>query len=495
MNLRLLSIATTALLAANGCSPQDMGVVKDGKSWLGEQAGPKVDSVSDSLLKSAQDAELAGDARASATYYQQLADKNPENAAYAVSLADAVRRMGDPDKALSLYEGVLKANPQHAPALEGRALAQMQRGEFDAAEAGFNELVKSNKATWRSYNGLGVIYAGKQQGGTARQYFDEAQRLSPGNPSILNNVGLAQAMGKDFAGANATLAQAAQLAAPRPAFRRQIDLNNAMVYAAAGKLENAEAIARQYFEGPALNNNMGFYAHLAQDDQLAKTYLNMALTQSKRFYPRAWQNLEALNTQNRGTMLEAVNPLVPNLAAQTEDKPVKPKQQAKQEDPAASKTIQPVTGYLDSPQSVPAAPVAAIPAQPIPPAALPVQAAQAAPPVAPGISPLPAFLTAAPAPVPALAQDVMVIKPPTETATIITPGSTLPEMTVQPGAPALASVSPTPAFLNQLAPAAGGAPAPQAAVPTTVETKVYTAKKSSNGFEAVGDWFGSMLDY
>jgi hypothetical protein len=40
---------------------------------------------------------------------------------------------------------------------------------------------------------------------------------------------------------------------------------------------------------------MGFYAHLAKDDALAKTYLNMAISGSSTFYERAWNNLDGIS--------------------------------------------------------------------------------------------------------------------------------------------------------------------------------------------------------
>jgi hypothetical protein len=74
-------------------------------------------------------------------------------------------------------------------------------------------------------------------------------------------------------------------------------LNLALVYASAGKLPEARKIAEAYLSGPSLNNNLGLYAHLAKDDNLAKSYLNMALTESKTYYGKAWDNLEAINSQ------------------------------------------------------------------------------------------------------------------------------------------------------------------------------------------------------
>jgi hypothetical protein len=46
---------------------------------------------------------------------------------------------------------------------------------------------------------------------------------------------------------------------------------------------------------------MGLYAHLAKDDQMAKSYLNMALTESKTYYGKAWENLEAVSGVNGNT--------------------------------------------------------------------------------------------------------------------------------------------------------------------------------------------------
>jgi hypothetical protein len=80
--------------------------------------------------------------------------------------------------------------------------------------------------------------------------------------------------------------------------RKRIDLNLSLVYAVAGKQDEARAVAERYFSGPTLSNNLGLYAHLANDDEMAKAYLNMALTDSKTFYERAWDNLQTINSSS-----------------------------------------------------------------------------------------------------------------------------------------------------------------------------------------------------
>lgn len=482
MKMRAFLIACVALLVA-GCDKQ-MGTTPDAKAWLSSQEGPKVEGVQAALLKSAHDADLAGDWRTATSYYQQLADKNPDNKDIQISLADDLRKLGDTAKATSIYDMVLKKDPNNPAATEGKGLALMQQGDMDGAVQILLKLAQTDKASWRTYNAVGIIAASKQSPAAAKPYFEQALAMSPNNPSILNNIGLSQAMSHEFDSANATLTQAATLATPRPAFREQIELNNAMVYAAAGKLENAEAIARQYYTGAELSNNMGFYAHLANDDQLAKTYLNMALTQSKRFYPRAWDNLQDLNASaapssvptasteqasaaapgaapTTPVTMSAPEPTVAIAQPQLQPLPQAQPQLERQAQPAVqpeqdangNRIIRPTMGYLPTPQSAHAAPEQ--------------EAALAQP--------------SAPLPTQKNGQSAMVYYNPTG----------------NPDAKADA--------LGQMAPAAGESASASAPTPTMPQQQAsaiqlpppqgQAKEKPSNGFQAVGNWFGSMLDY
>jgi hypothetical protein len=59
-----------------------------------------------------------------------------------------------------------------------------------------------------------------------------------------------------------------------------------------GNMSAAQRIAEKHLPAGALENNLGFYAHLANDQELAKSYLNMALTGTPVYYERAWKNLD-----------------------------------------------------------------------------------------------------------------------------------------------------------------------------------------------------------
>jgi Flp pilus assembly protein TadD len=274
------------------------------KQWLDPDRSfaklpqPEVGGVNETLEKQATNALAQGDARRAAQFYEQLLGSNkatPEQRLrWQLGLADSLRRMGDADHALAGYDAVLKDHPDNLDAREGRGLTLMAQGK--PAEAGrvFSEILKKDGTRWRTLNALGILFVTKDMIPEAMAYYTEALKQSPDNPAILNNVGLSQAVDHNYPRAIEALKQASSLA-PADARRKQVDLNLAMVLGVSGDMDGARDVAEKYLDGPALENNLGFYAHLAKDDALAKTYLNMALSHSPTFYERAWENLDIVS--------------------------------------------------------------------------------------------------------------------------------------------------------------------------------------------------------
>ncbi len=267
----------------------------DPKEFLDNLDGPKVTTVNDTLLDNAKAAEKQGDYGRAAQFYEQVLAKSPEDKEVAVSLAESYRRSGKIDAALSLYDQVLLSDAKHVRALEGKGLALMVKGDFETPGSLFSEVLTIDATRWKTLNALGILFSTRGMQHEAQAYYLEALKYAPSNTSVLNNLGLSQALNKSFDEAIASLSQASTISAINSVDRKRIDLNLSLVYATAGKLPEARAIAEQYFEGAALNNNLGLYAHLAKDDQLARSYLNMALTESKIFYEKAWDNLQSIN--------------------------------------------------------------------------------------------------------------------------------------------------------------------------------------------------------
>lgn len=274
------------------------------KQWVGTDKTfdalpqPDVSGVNDTLEKQATSALAASDVRRAAQFYEQLLGLKKGTSAdqlrYKLGLADALRRMGENDKALGGYTQILKDNPGNLDAMEGHALTLMAQGKPTDAGREFSEIMKRDTRRWRTLNGLGILFVTKGMIPEAMSYYTEALRHSPDNPSVLNNVGLSQAVDKNYSRATEALEQAARVA-PGDDRRKQIELNLAMVEGISGNMEKARALASKYLDGPALENNLGFYAHLAKDDSLAKTYLSMALSHSPTYYERAWNNLDIIS--------------------------------------------------------------------------------------------------------------------------------------------------------------------------------------------------------
>ncbi len=425
--------ALCALLFLTACNSHG-GVTgeADPQKYLASLDGPDVQGIDATLLKSARASEANDDFGRAANYYKQLSDKNPAKIEYKLALAEAIRRSGEPAQALPFYDAVLAQQPTLPAAQEGKALALMERGDADAAERMFTALRTSGTGGWRTCNALGILTASHQSPSAALPYFDEALHFSPGNPSILNNLGLTQALDRHFDVATANLLKATQASEAKPTTRRQIELNTALVYAASGQVDKAEIIAKRYFEGAALQNNMAFYAHMAQDDQLARTYLDMALSQSKTFYQRAWNNLQTMPSRN-GAAAPGLMPPQNIFTA-----------------PPPAAVVTPLPALPPTPTNTRIAAPSA-PITPAPAASLPVS---------------PPLQTAAPS---------GLIRPPDE------PNST----------PATVIYSSPPAIIERIPPSA---PLPHASAHPTTPATLTPEARPTNGFQSMGNWIGSLVD-
>lgn len=286
-------LALVLLLGLTACEGGMQPI--DAKKVLSGLDGPKVPTVQDTMLENAKNAEKQGNFAAAAQTYQQLLEKQPDDKNLMLSLADSLRRSGDVDRAIAVYDAILQKDAAMVAAKEGKSLALMSKGDFDTPGTLLAEVMKVDATRWKTLNAMGILFSVRNMQPESQAYYLEALKYSPNNPSVLNNLGLSQALARNFDAAIASLNQASTLTATNGGDRKRIDLNLSLVYASAGKLDEARAIAERYFTGATLNNNLGLYAHLAKDDQLAKAYLNMALTESKTFYEKAWDNLQSIN--------------------------------------------------------------------------------------------------------------------------------------------------------------------------------------------------------
>ncbi len=303
--IRILPILLLATLSAcNGLDAQTREWLGTGPKDKGEAlealGGPTVGGINSTMEKQAIEAAQRGEFRRAGQFYKQLADSPKASAddkfRYQLGMAEAARRGGAPGEALPIYEELARTQPEHLDTQEGYGLALLQTGKPVEAGRVFAGIMKEEAKRWRTLNALGILFVNKNMIPEAMAYFTEALNQSPDNPAVLNNAALAQAADQNFARSFATFEQAIRVS-QNEAQRQQISLNMAMVYGISGDLETARTIAAKYLKGPALDNNLGLYAHLAKDDKLARTYLDMALSGSETYYERAWNNLDVIDAK------------------------------------------------------------------------------------------------------------------------------------------------------------------------------------------------------
>lgn len=296
--LRLIVLPALLLAVACTVKPSDERQL-DVEEEFAKLDTPQVGSVEGSLRRAAETAEEKGEHARAVSLYSQLHDRYENNVGYQFGLAESLRRVGENEAAIAMYDKVLGERPQYLDAMEGKALAIMAMGDTEEASRQFKTVLERDAGRWRTLNALGILFTVKNMTTEALAYFNEALKHSPDNPSVMNNIGLVKATRGEERAAVDALRTAAKQASGKQ--RQHIEMNLALVYGISGDIEAAKRVAEPHLTEASLTHNLGLYAHLANNDELAKSYLNMAMTNSSVYYERAWKNLNIIANQARGS--------------------------------------------------------------------------------------------------------------------------------------------------------------------------------------------------
>lgn len=258
---------------------------------------PEVPGVFTSLEHNALEALQEGENERALGLYKQLFDSKPDEMRYQLGLAESMRRVGKNRDAIFFYDKVIAKHPGHLDANEGKALALMADGDVTGASKLLSRIKDRAPDRWRTHNALGILFAVKNMPKEAVAYFNEALKYQPNNPAVLNNIGLTRAIQRQYRSAEQELKKAAKHAKGKQ--KQHVELNLALVYGISGDTEMAEQLAERYLSGTSLDNNLGLYSYLANDQEMAKSYLNMALSGSTTYYKRAWKNLDIISKKSK----------------------------------------------------------------------------------------------------------------------------------------------------------------------------------------------------
>jgi len=248
----------------------------------------------DPMQNKAESAFSKGDYANSSRLYEKLVGQYPDNKEYLLYWAESLRLSGASDKADAQYDRLIAQDSNNLAAIEGRGLNYLRNGEFISALRQFNAVIKEDASRWRTINAIGVIYSISGKDNEARQYYNMALGLSKNNPGIINNIALGVSFGGNHEEAIALLKVALKEVDRNDPRQVKLQNNLAMLYGISGQMDKAEAILRETLPEPAVYNNLGFYAKIAADKQLALDYLSQAVASSPVYYEKAENNLQRL---------------------------------------------------------------------------------------------------------------------------------------------------------------------------------------------------------
>jgi len=288
------------LLSVVGCKRTLYPKKKIDEKELSERIkGPNVKGVEESMFEQAKASDKAGSNRKSAAAYKQLSDKNPSNILYTIGLADSLRKNGEYKGSLVYYDKALELDSGNLDAMEGKGISLLELAEFKAAAEYFTKVMNTDESRWKSINGLGITLCMYDRINDALEYFKVALDKSDNHISVLNNIGLAFALSKDYASAAQSMEVAVSKLRDDSIEKKRVENNLAVVYGISGQMNRAESILRKYYQESEVYNNLGYYAKLAKNPELAKSYLNMALSSSSVYYKKAWENLDNVQGAKR----------------------------------------------------------------------------------------------------------------------------------------------------------------------------------------------------
>lgn len=221
--------------------------------------GPQTSALDPTIRQAALAAETAGDYSAAAGHYRSLISRQPDDLELSLSLARALRYVGQASQAVDVLERALAAHGPKADLYKALGKANLAADRLEVARHYLAEAGILAPDDWEIYSAQGVVFDYLGRLDAARHAYTQALALSPDNPRILNNLGLSLAQ----AGLLDKAAETFRRAIEHPRAPAQVRQNLALILALKGDLAGAERLARQDLDPETLRANLATFRRLA----------------------------------------------------------------------------------------------------------------------------------------------------------------------------------------------------------------------------------------
>ncbi|MBK8908207.1 MAG: tetratricopeptide repeat protein [Rhodospirillales bacterium] len=210
------------------------------------------------LMRIAAAAEADGDLLAAADLYERAQATAPNRSEPVTALAAITTTLGDADGAARHWRTAVALEPDAPAARRGLGAALLALGEPADAAQQFRAAIAADPGDASAYNGLGVSLDLLGRHEEARHAYDDGLDRAPGALGLTNNRALSLALTRDFDTAIATM----RTIADRPDAGPRIRQNLALVYALAGRQNEAAATAARDLPPREAQANLAFYQAL-----------------------------------------------------------------------------------------------------------------------------------------------------------------------------------------------------------------------------------------
>ncbi|HIJ61935.1 MAG TPA: tetratricopeptide repeat protein [Rhodospirillaceae bacterium] len=239
------------ILALMGCALPDQR----------QASGTVVESTA---LSAAMSAEAVSDFRSAASNWDILYRQHPDDPAFALKLARALRYSGQVQPSIDTAASFLDRHPANPALLAELGKDYLAGDRLGLAVRVLRQAAEAAPGDWEPLSALAVALDYQHAYGEAQQVYARALVLAPDNPVLLNNLGLSLAEAGDLKKAEATLSKAVD----QPKATAQVRQNLALIKALAGDSAAAERLARQDLPPEAVRSNGVYYRSLADGVKL-----------------------------------------------------------------------------------------------------------------------------------------------------------------------------------------------------------------------------------
>lgn len=289
MNMRKIIFVVIIFLSLIACQNNHIDKIENKNS--------QADEVINNLKNKAETAFKDKNYKDAELHYKELISLKSDINQSTFFLAESYRLQNKFTQAIELYS---KIDPYQSPeiylaAVEGEALTNIQMGNVDKAISLLHKIIQTDATRWRTINALGVAYSLKGDINNSEAYFNAALELNKNSAFIQNNAGLSLIIADKASVGIKFLEQAyKQTDKESPSYKR-ITNNLAMGYVFTGNNKKAESILMSNMSKSAAYNNLGYFAILKDERNMAKEYLRKALNSSPVYYELAGNNLQMLD--------------------------------------------------------------------------------------------------------------------------------------------------------------------------------------------------------